>query len=213
MYLDKKDLPFLTWEERNKIKEAARITKDNGGTIVPIDTNSNDLPFLSWEDRKKVKEASEIQRSVRDDRPDDLEAGGAALFYFPILLRELLLDKGHPILAFMSDSLVTFLWYKVTMFTIDCFFTYGFPKEFFTSGVYFTTYIIPLILVLAFGAIVLINGVHAIKDIGYILKSIFIPKKKSRRKPLENTNIKEVKEVREEVIQEHKKRRDYNKFI
>lgn len=208
--MDKKDLPFLTWEERNKVKEAARLTKDSGGTIVPLDSRS-DLPFLSWEERNKIKEASDIQRSVRDTGRDDLEGAGEALFNLPLLIREALLEKGHYVLALLSDSIFSFLWYKVTMFTIDIFFTYGFPKEFFTSGVYFTTYLIPIILVLAFGFIFLLNGVHAVKDVGYIIRSIFTHKKKITKdyneteckEELKETNLEpEIKEAQEEGKEE-----------
>ena len=141
--MDDSKRDYNTWEENQRIREAARVAKRNG-TIGPIPTTVNikdsNRAYLTYEEKQRMKESADVYtKEFERDEEAEIETW-MIIFDLPDVIRKLLLRK----LGFLTsiyDAIIVFLFYKLTLYLESVFNFKGNVYDTLFNNIWITNFI------------------------------------------------------------------------
>lgn len=117
--MDDSKRDYNTWEENQRIREAARVAKRNG-TIGPIPTTVNikdsNRAYLTYEEKQRMKESADVYtKEFERDEEAEIEMWYVILC-LPDFLRDILSESKLRFLTPIYNVIVLFLFYKFTLY-------------------------------------------------------------------------------------------------
>ncbi|WP_299994552.1 hypothetical protein [uncultured Clostridium sp.] len=117
--MDDSKRDYNTWEENQRIREAARIAKKEG-TVGPIPTtvnlNNSKRSYLTYEEEQRVKESVKVYNKELERNEEEEIQMWYVILCLPDFLRDILSKSKLRFLTPIYNAIVSFLFYKLTLY-------------------------------------------------------------------------------------------------